>query len=193
MDNPRNRQGAPGHPSPSKVRSAARQQPAQAPGASGLKQKIRAEAENQVLNAVSIAKEFIEDFTRTTRFFKVKVAIVGAWLFLSASTVFVACPTNPLLPNNRLGARLVVAGDASRPVYMVKNDSDRAWTDVMLIVNHDYRAASARVEPNGNLTLTAKQLVGPNGLLPPQDLRVLDLELHANQGKTVLFENGQPK
>lgn len=49
-----------------------------------------------------------------------KAVVVGAWLFLTASSFAVACPTQ--VPSNSLEASVVVAGDTSRPVYMLRNE-----------------------------------------------------------------------
>jgi hypothetical protein len=156
-----------------------------------IKQRLKVEAENAALNAVGALSDAAQAFNRSSKYFKYRVFIVGALAFLAASTFWAACPTNPLAPKNDLGAVLVVAGDASRPVYMVKNESTDAWENVVLIANKEYRAMSPRIDAGGNFTITPKQLIGGNGKLAPPDLKIVDLEIRTDDGSNVLLENGE--
>jgi hypothetical protein len=165
---------------PRPVMSAMRVKP---PGSEGpMKERVKAIAADTALNALGVAKDALKDFQGSNRYFKFKALIVGTWVVLSGGTIFAACPGNPLAISNSLGARLVMAGDESRPVYMIKNEGDDAWEDVMLIVNDEYRAATPKIEPGGDITVTPKQLIGPNGKIAPTDLRIRDLVLKTDDG-----------
>ena len=157
-----------------------------------IKQRLKVAAENTALNAVGALSDFAKAFNRSSKYFKYRVFIVGALAFLAASTFWAACPSNPLAPQNDLGAVLVVAGDASRPVYMVKNESTDPWTNVVLIANKKFRATSSRIDAGGNFTITPKQLIGDNGMLAPPDMKIADLEIRTDDGSNVLLENGEP-
>lgn len=171
-----------------RVMSAARAQPAKEVSRG---KQAKAAVEDVALNTVSVLKEQWEGFQRSDRFFKYRVLIIGAWLVLSGGTVVAACPDSPFTPKNSLHARLVIAGDASRPVYMLVNDGEKPWRDVLLIVNGEFRATTAQVDAHENWTLGAKQLIGANGKLMPADLPIRDMVLRTEDGKTVLVENGQ--
>lgn len=169
--------------------SAARVQPA----ASGpLKEKLKAGAENTALNLWGALRDSLRDFNRQSIYFKYKVLIAGIWLLLMSGTFFVACPQNPLSVSNDLGAKLVLAGDKDRPVFMVKNEGEETWREVMLVVDKQYRAASAEVAPGSNFTITPRQLIGANGQPAPADLRPRDMELRTADGTEILLKNGEP-
>jgi hypothetical protein len=75
----------------------------------------------------------VQDFRNSDRFFKYKAAVVATWFVLSSTSIGVACSGGE--STNALGARLVIAGDAREPIFMVKNDSERPWQDVEVVVN----------------------------------------------------------
>ncbi|MDQ3266147.1 MAG: hypothetical protein M3Y59_21240, partial [Myxococcota bacterium] len=176
----------------SQVMSAARVQPTGG-GAGDLKQKLRAGAEDTALNVLGAARDTLADFTRSSIYFKYKVLIAALWAVAMSGTLFVACPSNPLSASNDLGAVLVIAGDKDRPVFMVKNESEDTWQEVMLVVDKQYRVASPQVAPGGNFTVTPRQLVGANNTLAPPDLRPRHMELRTADGDEVLMQDGQPQ
>jgi hypothetical protein len=158
-----------------------------------LQSRLRDGAESTALNVVAILRETWEDFRNADRYFKYKAAILAAWAVLSLVGVGVACPGTPVVTrsNSSLGARLVVGEETEHPAYVLSNESDRAWEDVVVVVNHTYRAAISHVEPKAFVTITPKQLMGDNGKLAPFNLRATDLELHTRKGNVVLLERGE--
>ncbi|HSP19166.1 MAG TPA: hypothetical protein VLQ79_06620 [Myxococcaceae bacterium] len=160
-----------------------------------LQARIRTEAESTALNVAAILRETWEDFRNADRYFKFKAAILAAWAVLSLAGVFVACPGAPTLgaPSSALGARLILGEQSEHPAYVLSNESDRAWEDVVVVVNHAYRAAISHVEPRAFVTVTPKQLMGDNGKLAPFNLKATELELHTRKGSVVLLRDGQPQ
>jgi hypothetical protein len=159
-----------------------------------LQTRLRSGAENTALNVFAILRETWEDFRNADRYFKYKAFILLGWAVLSVAGVVVACPGAPTLTGpTSLGARLVLGEETEHPAYVLSNESDRAWEDVMVVVNHTYRAAISHVEPKAFVTITPKQLMGDNGRLAPSDLKATDLELHTRKGSLILLENGQPR
>jgi hypothetical protein len=159
-----------------------------------LQTRIRSEAESTALNVVAILRETLEDFRNADRYFKVKAAILGAWAVLSLAGIFVACPGGtPVLlgPSASLGARLIMGEEVEHPAYVLSNESDRAWEEVVVVVNHSYRAAISHVEPRAFVTITPKQLMGDNGKLAPFNLKATDIELHTKKGSVLLLRDGQ--
>jgi hypothetical protein len=158
-----------------------------------LQSRLRDGAESTALNVVAILRETWEDFRNADRYFKYKAAILAAWAVLGLVGIGVACPGTPAVTRNTssLGARLVVGEEMEHPAYVLSNESDRAWEEVVVVVNHTYRAAISHVEPKAFVTITPKQLMGDNGVLAPFNLRATDLELYTKKGKVVLLEQGQ--
>ena len=105
---------------------------------------------------------------------------------------FVACPATTFR-GNTLAAQLVLSDVANHPVYMVKNDGKRPWRDVIVIVNHQFRAATAIVQPGNNITFGPKQLLGDNGQMAPEDLEISELELRTAEGRVTLMQGGEVK
>ena len=158
-----------------------------------LPARLRSGAESTALNVVAILRETWEDFRNADRYFKVKAAILGAWAVLSLAGVWVACPGAPVVlgPSTSLGARLIMGEEPEHPAYVLSNESDRAWEEVVVVVNHAYRAAISHVEPRAFVTITPKQLMGDNGKLAPFNLKATDIELHTKKGSVVLLKDGQ--
>ncbi|MGZ6029925.1 MAG: hypothetical protein ACXWK5_10935 [Myxococcaceae bacterium] len=160
-----------------------------------LQSRIRTEAESTALNVAAILRETWEDFRNADRYFKFKAAILAAWAVLSLAGVFVACPGAPTLvgPSSSLGARLILGEQSEHPAYVLSNESDRAWEEVVVVVNHTYRAAISHVEPRAFVTITPKQLMGDNGKLAPFNLKATEIELHTRKGSVLLLKDGQPQ
>jgi hypothetical protein len=157
-----------------------------------LKHRIQRAIEDHGLNALSIAREFLEGLRSADRHFKAKALIVGGWLALAVSSLIVACPGS-IHRGNALGAELIITDVADHPVYMVKNDGKRPWRDVIVVVNHQFRAATAVVQPGNNITFGPKQLLGDNGQVAPDDLQVSEVELRTNDGRAMLLQAGETK
>ena len=83
--------------------------------------------------------------------------------------------------------------EPEHPAYVLSNESDRAWEDVVVVVNHSFRAAISHVEPRAFVTITPKQLMGDNGKLAPFNLRATDIELHTRKGSVLLLQDSQPR
>lgn len=169
--------------------SAARRGRALEPRNGPLGTRLKSEAENTALNFIAQAKEGLESFRRSDRFFKYKAGIVAAWFLVSVVTLLWAPRSSS--GDNRLGASLVLTTVLDHPVYMVKNDSSRTWREVVVVVNRTYRAAVSEVEAGHNLTLGPKQLLGENGSIAPTNLELQDFEIRTAQGSARLMEAGR--
>lgn len=158
-----------------------------------LQERLRTGAADLGLNAVAIAREAWSDFRSADRFFKYKVLVVAGWMSLSVAGLGVACPgqTAGLFPNNHLGGRVVVHREPDQTVLLIRNDGDLPWSDVVVIVNHQYRAAKGSVAAHDMFSLTPKQLLGDRNQIAPMDLTVRDVELRTARGHATLLANGE--
>lgn len=176
------------------VRSAARAQPLAAAPQKATSARLKENASDTVLNAFSILSEVLDDFKSSDRFFKYKALVLTIWLLLSVGAFGVACPGGGGATND-LDATLVLAGEASAPVYMVKNDSSDAWQDVEIIVNGKYRATQSRVEASGgNVTLSPAVLWDEAGKRAPSSLTINDITVKARdpEAEVPLLRGGAP-
>jgi hypothetical protein len=172
-----------------KVLTAARQAPVQVTGGApgDLKTRLKSEAENVGLNALSMVKEGWTDFRRSNRFFKYKVLIVSVWMVLSVAGMGVACPKTSA--ENDLGAQLYQPEGGSN-VFMIKNEGEGTWQNVLILVNEQYRLAAPNISPHKDVTFNPKQLIGPDGKVAPAELEITDIELRTDSGRSKLLENG---
>ncbi len=173
-----------------KVMSAARAAPVQEEAKGPVGKRLASEASNAALNVFSILKELVQDFRERDRFFKFKAMILGSWLTLSVLSIGVACPKQGL-ETGALGARVGDPKIPGRPTLMIYNESKEPWTDVIFIVNADYRASVEMVKPGDFITLTPKQLMSSAGAAPA-DMPLRNLEIRTQDGTATLLRNGQP-
>ena len=138
-------------------------------------------AKDTALNVAGILRDFFDDFKSSDRFFKYKAMVAVLWLGLSVTSVGVACPSGGG-STNAFGARLVVAGDSSAPIYMVKNDSPTPWQDVAVVVNGKYRSTAAQVEANREITLSPVVLYDDTGARAPTGLKITDITVQIGDG-----------
>lgn len=178
------------------VRSAARAQPLPAAPApkKATKERLKEGAADTVLNSVSILGEVLEDFRTSDKFFKYKALVLTLWFALTVGAFGVACPNDG--PTNEIDAKLVVSGDATSPIYMVKNESNDNWESVEIVVNGGYRSTMATMEKlGGNVTLSPAVLFDQNGKRAPSSLRITDItvQVHDPDATVVLLKDGVPQ
>jgi hypothetical protein len=159
--------------------SAARAAPLEKPKPEGpVGKRVAAETTNVLLNAFSILKEQIAEFRASNRYFKFKAGIVAGWVALSVASLAIACPGRSL-DTGDMDARLVLSDKLDRPSVTIWNESKDVWRDVTIIVNEQYRAAVAEVQPGNFVTITPRQLLGGDGVTAPADLRFQSLKMRS--------------
>lgn len=175
------------------VQSAARAQPL-APVERGITgARIREGAADTLLNSFSILGEVVEDFRNSDRFFKYKAMVISLWLLLAIGSFGIACPSTG--PSNDINAVLVVSGEASAPIYMIKNESSDVWKDVEIVVNGKYRSTMTQMEPEGgNTTLSSAVLFDDSGKRAPSTLPITDIVVKVRdpEGEVALLRDGAP-
>jgi hypothetical protein len=159
-----------------------------------VSKRLASEASNYLLNALSIAKELVQDFGAADRYVKAKAGIVGGWVFISLVSLIIACPGRSVQTAD-LGARVTVLPNADRPKaspsLTVTNTDDDPWEDVVFVVNGKYRATVEKIEAGGIFTLTPKSLLSPAGPMP-SDERFRNAEMRTKHGKSELVKDGLP-
>lgn len=173
------------------VQSAARAQPL-APVEGGLSGKrLREGAADTLLNSFSILGEVVEDFRSSDRFFKYKALVISLWFLLAIGSFGIACPSTG--PSNDINAVLVVSGEATAPIYMVKNESTDIWKDVEIIVNGKYRSTMTQLPgEGGNTTLSSAVLFDDNGKRAPSTLPITEIVVKVRdpEGEVALLRDG---
>ncbi len=156
---------------------------------------IEASAADTVLNAFSILGEVIEDFKNADRFFKYKAGVLTSWLLLTVLSFAIACPGSDA-PTNGIDARLVIAGETARPVYMIRNDSDTDWNQVEISVNGgSFKGTLSQLKGSGgSFTLSGAVLYKDDGTRAPSNLAIeeIDLKVYNPPATVPLLRNGKP-
>lgn len=176
------------------VRTAHRSQPlGSGPQRTMSSDRLREGAVDTVLNSVSILGELAADFRSSDRYFKYKVFVLVAWALLSVSSITVACAGHG--PSNDIEATLITTGDASSPLYAVKNSSLEPWHDVEILVNGQYRTTQGEVEANAAVALSSAVLFDAKGKRAPRGLRITDIvvKVAEPEADVGLLLKGQPQ
>ncbi|WP_224248900.1 hypothetical protein [Hyalangium gracile] len=174
--------------------SAARTTPVTKKPEGPVGKRVASEASNQLLNALSVLKELVQDFRGSDRFVKAKAGIIGGWIFISLVSIIIACPSRGVQTTD-LGARVTVLPNADRPQaapsLTVSNTDEDPWEEVVFTVNGKYKAIVDRIDSGAIFTLTPKSLLSPTGPMP-SDERFINAEMKTKDGKADLVKNGQP-
>ncbi len=181
----------PNPPNPRRAVSAARLEPVPDLPRRVTGEFLKAGATDTALNAAGLLRDTWDDFKNSDRYFKYKAGVLVCWLLLTVTSIGVACPGSGMRTGS-MGARLVIAGDAAAPIYMVKNDGKEPWQDVQVIVNGQYRSTAAQIDPNADVTLSPVVLYDEKGGRAPSDLKIREIVVQIGDDAVTLLQGGQP-
>jgi hypothetical protein len=137
----------------------------------------------------------IEDFKSSDRFFKYKAMVLTLWLVSAIGSFGVACGGSSNGPANDIDAVLIVSGEASRPIYMIKNDGTEPWVDVAIVVNGTYSSTMSQLAANGgSVTLSSAVLFDAKGQRAPANLVISDVVITVRdpEAEVPILKAGQP-
>lgn len=182
------------NPGGMRAMSAARTAPVTKKPDGPVGKRVASEAQNQLLNAVAIVKELVQDFRGSDQYMKAKAGIVGGWILISLISLIIACPSRGVQTTD-LGARVTVLPNEDRlqaaPSMTVNNTDEDAWEDVVFTVNGKYKAIVDKIDAGGIITLTPKSLLSASGPMPA-DEHFITAEMRTKHGKAELVRNGKP-
>jgi hypothetical protein len=125
-------------------------------------------------------REFADDFQRSDRFFKMRVAIVGAWAVVSIATLWGACSS--FGPTNALGADVQVNRNSIMGVQLlVRNESTRIWEDVILTLDDGWKYTHKTMRPHDLVVLSMSSFKKGEDA-PPRDYKPRALFIACGQG-----------
>jgi hypothetical protein len=140
------------------MKEAAR--PDVAAAANRVKDGMRDLARGALGAAGDLATDLGEAYRKSTRYFRMRAAIVGTWALVSVVTLWAACPSSG--PSNALGARVQLLSRNEPGMLMgtqvlVENDSGRLWRDVVLTLDGGWRYERKTVRPQDKLVVSITQ------------------------------------
>lgn len=162
---------------------AARPDPAAA--AHRVKDGVRDLARGALGAAGDLAADVADGYRRSTRYFKLRAAVIGSWVFLSAVTLWAACPSSG--PSNALGAKVQLLSAKERGALMgtqvfVENESGQMWKDVVLTIDGGFSYSRKTVRPQDRLVLSITQFrKGDEGA--PADLEPRAVTIECAEGR----------
>lgn len=130
--------------------------------------------------ARDLAGDLADGYRKSSRYVKLRAAVIGGWALLSAVTLWAACPSSG--PTNALGAQVQMAEEIIGTQISVWNGSDRLWTDVVLTLDGDWRYATRTVR-GGERVVVATTKFTKDGVPAPRDLRPRTLTVECEQGR----------
>lgn len=154
--------------------------------ANRVKEGVRDLARGAVGAAGDLAADLADGYRKSTRYFRLRAAIVGTWALLSIVTIWGACPASEG-PANALGARTQLLSRNERGAIMgtqvyVENESGRLWKDVVLTLDGGWRYERRTVRPGDRLVVSITQFE-KGGVSAPPELEPRTLTIECDEGR----------
>ena len=135
--------------------------------------------------ARDLAQELADGYRRSTRYVRLRAAVVGAWALLSLGAVWASCPGSTA--SNDLDAEAqLLRGSIMGTQLLVKNGSDRHWTEVAFTLDGGWRSERKTVRSGDKLVLSLTQFRGQDGAAPTPDLRPRAMAIECVEGRAAL-------
>jgi hypothetical protein len=131
-------------------------------------------------DARHLAVDLAEGYRRSSRYFKMRAAVIGSWALLSLLTLWAACPSSG--PRNSLGAEAQISEEVLGTQVLVWNSSGELWTDVTLVLDDTWRWQTATVRDGQRLVIATSKFTR-DGAPAPSDLKPKTLTIQCRQGK----------
>ncbi len=165
------------------MKEASRPDPAAA--ASRVKEGVKDLARGALGAAGDLASDLGGAYRKSTRYFRMRAAIVGAWVLLSVLTLWAACPSSG--PANALGAKVQLLsrnepGVLTGTQVLVENDSRRMWKDVVLTLDEGWRYERKTIRPQDKLVVSITQFK-KDGTSAPAELEPKALTIECDEGR----------
>ena len=140
--------------------------------------------------ARDLAAELADGYRRSTKYVRMRAAVVAAWAILSLAAIWASLPPSGtanglgaearLLPESIMGAQL-----------LVKNGSEGHWTEVAFMLDGEWRTERKTVRAGDKLPLPLAQFRNGDGLPPPAGLRPRALAIVCEEGRAALPLDGE--
>ncbi len=135
--------------------------------------------------ARDLAQELAGGYRRSTRYMRLRAAVIGVWVLLSAGAIWASCP--PSGPTNRLDAEAqLLPGSIMGTQLLVKNGSDRHWTEVAFTLEGGWRCDRKTVRAGDKVVLSLAQFRREDGAAAPTDLRPRTITIECEEGRASL-------
>ena len=129
-------------------------------------------------------REFGEDriveFKRSSKYFKWKLAIVAAYLFIAILTYVIFVPAGEL---NQIDAEVSVSKTfLFGKHFVVGNQGSDAWKDIKFTLNHGYVARLPKLPPQQKVVVKLLEFKDSKGLSPDVSTPLSFLRIECSEG-----------
>jgi hypothetical protein len=150
-----------------------------------VKDGVRDLARGALGAAGDLAADVADGYRKSTRYVRMRAAIVGTWALLSIATLWGACPSSGAA--NALGAEAQLLlrsepGVLTGTQVLVKNDSHRMWRDVVLTLDGGWRYERKTVRPQDKLVVSITQF-SRDGTSAPPELEPRSIVIDCSEGR----------
>jgi hypothetical protein len=140
--------------------------------------------------ARDLAQELADGYRRSTKYVRMRVAVVGAWVCLSLAAIWASLPASGTV--NALGAEAQLLPESIMGTQLlVKNDSSRHWTEVAFTLDGEWRAERKTVRAGDKLVLSLAHFRRGDGAGAPAGLRPRALTIQCEEGQAALPLRGE--
>jgi hypothetical protein len=131
-----------------------------------VKEGVRDLARSAVGAAGDLASDVATGYRKSTRYFRMRAAVVGTWALLALVTLWGACPSSG--PANELGAKAkLLAGSIMGSQVFVENESDRLWRDVVVTLEGGWKFEKRTVRPAESFVVPTNRFAKDGATAPP--------------------------
>lgn len=134
--------------------------------------------------ARDFASDVTEGYRKSSRFLRLRVALIGSWALLSLVALYTACPSSG--PTNELGAEVTLLPETLVGQQIsISNGSREMWTEVTLALDGawEHRVRTVRAGQNVVVGVTRFER---DGVAAPPDLKPRKIEIRCDQGSAEL-------
>ncbi len=134
--------------------------------------------------AVDLAGDLADGYRKSTRYARLRGAVVASWVLVSVLLMWIACPSGD--PSNSLGAKAVLSeGLLGEKSVLVWNDSDEMWNDVTVTLDGKWEWKTSQVRPGEKQSLRPDHFKHYD-VAAPSDLSPRSLAIECRQGSATL-------
>jgi hypothetical protein len=138
--------------------------------------------------ALDLATDLADGYRKSTRTFKLQLAVVGAWFLLVLLTIALM-PGAPGGRSNSLGADVQVHETLLGTQLKVENTSSRMWTDVRLTLDGGWQRQISTLREGQRIVIATSSFTR-DGAAAPGDLKPRTLTIQCAQGKVIANLSG---
>lgn len=140
--------------------------PDPAVAAQRVKEGVRELARSAVGAAGDLASDVATGYRKSTRYFKLRAAVVATWSLLALVTFWGACPSSG--PSNALGAKArLLAGSIMGSQVFVENESNQLWREVVVTLDGGWKFEKRTVRPSESFVVPTNRFAKDGATAPP--------------------------